>query len=107
MIPDENGNWTCTWEKLPRKDDAGNYYTYSVEETAVDGYETSYRYPEDNGNAEIGIDKGEVIITNTKTARFILPETGGVGSTPFIIAGLLLVGMSGIGYLYVRKKRRE
>ena len=73
----------------------------------VDGYETSYRYPEDAGNAETGIDKGEVIITNTKVVSFILPETGGAGSTPFIIAGLLLAGMSGVGYLYFRRKRRK
>ena len=107
VTPDENGNWTYTWEKLPRKDDTGNYYTYSVEETAVDGYKTSYLYPEGGGNAETGIDKGEVIITNTKVVSFILPETGGAGSTPFIIAGLLLVGMSGVGYLYFRQKRRK
>ncbi|MZL69079.1 MULTISPECIES: Cna B-type domain-containing protein [Eubacteriales] len=107
VTPDENGNWTYTWEKLPRKDDTGNYYTYSVEETAVDGYETSYRYPEGGGNAETGIDKGEIIITNTKIVSFILPETGGAGSTPFIIAGLLLVGMSGVGCLYIRRKRQK
>lgn len=107
VTPDENGCWTYTWENLPRKDDTGNYYTYSVEEAAADGYETSYLYPEGGGNAETGIDKGEVIITNTKIVSFILPETGGAGSTPFIIAGLLLVGMSGVGYLYFRQKRRK
>ena len=73
----------------------------------VDGYETFYRYPEDDGNAETGIDEGEVIIINTKIVSFILPETGGAGSTPFIIAGLLIVGMSGVGYLYIRRKRRK
>ena len=107
VTPDENGSWTYTWENLPRKDDAGNHYTYSVEETMVDGYETFYRYPEDDGNAETGIDEGEVIIINTKIVSFILPETGGAGSTPFIIAGLLIVGMSGVGYLYIRRKRRK
>ena len=107
VTPDENGNWTYTWEKLPRKDDTGNYYTYSVEETAVDGYKTSYLYPEGGGNAETGIDKGEVIITNTKVVSFILPETGGAGSTPLVSTGLLLAGMSGVGYVYIRRKRRK
>lgn len=72
----------------------------------MDGYKTSYLYPEGGGNAETGIE-GEVIITNTKVVSFILPETGGAGSTPFIIAGLLLAGMSGVGYLYFRQKRRK
>ena len=75
-------------------------------ETDMNGYETSYFYPND-GNANTGIDRGEIRITNTQTARFVLPETGGVGSATFIIAGLLLVGMSGVGYLYIERKRRK
>lgn len=112
VTPDANGDWTYTWEGLPRKDANGNPYTYSVEETAIggetdmNGYETSYFYPND-GNANTGIDRGEIRITNTQTARFVLPETGGVGSATFIIAGLLLVGMSGVGYLYIERKRRK
>lgn len=71
VIPDENGDWEYTWENLPRKDDEGHYYAYSVEETAIgdgtdmDGYEISYRYPND-GNADTGIEQGEIRITNTR-----------------------------------------
>lgn len=112
VTPDANGDWTYTWKDLPRKDANGNHYTYSVEETAIDGetdmngYETSYFYPND-GNANTGIDRGEIQITNIKIASFVLPETGGIGTPPFIIVGLLLVGMSGVGYLYFRQKRRK
>ena len=104
--PDENGEWSYTWERLPRKDETGAYCTYSVEETDIDGYETSYRYPED-GSAVTGIDQGEIQITNTKIISFVLPETGGLGTAPYIIAGLLLVGMSGVGYRFIRRKRRR
>lgn len=112
VAPDENGDWLYTWEDLPRKDEEGNYYTYSVEETAIggetdmSGYEVSYFYPND-GDADTGIDQGEIRITNTKIASFVLPETGGAGPAAFMIAGLLLIGMSGAGYLYIGRKRRK
>ena len=112
VIPDENGDWEYTWENLPRKDDEGHYYAYSVEETAIgdgtdmDGYEISYRYPND-GNADTGIEQGEIRITNTRIVRFILPETGGTGTIFFAIVGLSLVGVASVGYLYIRRKRRR
>lgn len=106
---DENGDWEYSWENLPRKDENGNYYTYSVEETAIgdgtdmDDYDVSYRYPDD-GNGDTGIEQGEVRIVNTKIVRFVLPETGGTGTIFFVIAGLLLVGASGVGYIYTKRK---
>lgn len=112
VTPDqETGRWTYTWESLPRKDENGNYCTYSVEETAIagendmSGYEISYYYP-DGKSPETGIEKGEITITNTKIASYILPETGGTGAAPFVTAGLFLAGISGAGYLYIRKQRR-
>ena len=110
--PDKNGDWEYTWKNLPRKDDEGHYYAYSVEETAIgdgtdmDGYEISYRYPND-GNADTGIEQGEIRITNTRIVRFILPETGGTGTIFFAIVGLSLVGVASVGYLYIRRKRRR
>lgn len=36
-------SWSHTWDKLPIKDDNGNYYTYKVaEEKVPDGYSVSY-----------------------------------------------------------------
>lgn len=34
-------NWTHTFDKLPTQDNAGNAYTYEVEEVAMTGYEAS------------------------------------------------------------------
>lgn len=112
VLPDENGDWKYTWENLPRKDDNGNYYTYSVEETDIgdgtdmDDYDVSYRYPND-GNGNTGIEQGEIRIVNTKIVRFVLPETGGTGTIFFVIAGLLLVGASGVGYIYSKRKNQR
>ena len=110
--PEENGDWEYVWENLPRKDENGNVYTYSVEETAIgtdtgmNGYEVSYRYPNE-GNADTGVEQGEIRITNTKIAHFVLPETGGTGTLFLGTAGALLLGTSGVGYLYRRRKRQR
>ena len=70
------------------------------------GYEASYVYP-GNENGETGIAEGDITVINSKTNSFVLPETGGAGSTPLVSTGLLLAGMSGVGYLYFRQKRRK
>ena len=100
-----DNNWRYTWEQLPKEDAQGNPVTYTVEETPIAGWEASYDYGD--GEESAGIAEGTIQITNTKQSAYTLPETGGAGSTPFIIAGLLLVGMSGVGYLYFRQKRRK
>ncbi len=106
ITPDGDGNWTHTWTDLPKEDENGNEYVYTVEETHMDGWETSYTYPvEDGGNA--GIPSGEITVINTKTSGYVLPETGGMGPTIFITAGLLVIGASGAGYLYMRRGRRR
>ena len=64
-------------------------------------------YDYGDGEEPAGIAEGTIKITNTKQSAYTLPETGGVGSATFIIAGLLLVGMSGVGYLYIERKRRK
>ena len=103
---DENGNWSYTWEDLPKRAEGGDAYTYTVEETPMPGYEASYVYP-GNENGETGIAEGDITVINSKTNSFVLPETGGAGSTPLVSTGLLLAGMSGVGYLYFRQKRRK
>lgn len=100
-----DNNWRYTWEQLPKEDAQGNPVTYTVEETPIAGWEASYDYGD--GEEPAGIAEGTIQITNTKQSAYTLPETGGVGPASFIIAGLLLVEMSGVGYLYFRQKRRK
>ncbi|WP_280147333.1 Cna B-type domain-containing protein [Bacillus cereus] len=37
---DEKGNWTFSFKELPKYDEQGNAYTYTVNEVKVDNYET-------------------------------------------------------------------
>lgn len=38
MRPDSDGNWSMTFENLPKNDASGHVYTYTVEEREVTGY---------------------------------------------------------------------
>lgn len=101
ITPDaDTGDWTHTWTGLPKKHADGSVYTYTVEETALPGYTASYTY---NG----GIKDGIIEITNTKTTSYVLPETGGMGPVVPAVTGLLLVGVSGMGIQYLRRRRRR
>ena len=101
ITPDaDTGDWTHTWTELPKKDEDGNEYTYTVEETALSGFTVSYTKND-------GIKDGTIEITNTKTTSYVLPETGGMGPVVPAVTGLLLVGVSGMGIQYLRRRRRR
>ena len=100
-----DNNWRYTWEQLPKEDAQGNPVTYTVEETPIDGWEASY--VDEDGEETTGIAEGTIQIINTKQSTFTLPETGGFGPLQFAIAGLPLVGASGVVYLKQRRKRRR
>ena len=98
--PDIDGKWTYTWTGLPKKHADGSEYTYTVEETALSGFTASYNHND-------GIKDGTIEITNTKTTSYVLPETGGMGPVVPAVTGLLLVGVSGMGIQYLRRRRRR
>lgn len=99
-------NWTYTWERLPKEVD-GQAVTYIVKEgSPPEGWDVSYTYP-DGANENTGVAEGEIIVINRERSTFTLPETGGFGPLQFAIAGLPLVGASGVVYLKQRRKRRR
>ena len=101
ITPDaDTGDWTHTWTGLPKKHADGSEYTYTVEETALSGFTASYTNND-------GIKDGTIEITNTKTTSYVLPETGGMGPVVPAVTGLLLVGVSGMGIQYLRRRRRR
>ncbi|WP_072499758.1 Cna B-type domain-containing protein [Olsenella phocaeensis] len=55
VTPDSDGNWTATFQNLPKNDPSGHVYDYTVEERKVEGY-----VPEVSGSAAEGF-----VITNT------------------------------------------
>ena len=100
------GNWSYTWKDLPKKNEQGTAYYYRVKETVPEDFTVTYNYPEE-GSQATGVLKGPITLINTKESSFVLPETGGFGPLQFAIAGLPLVGASGVVYLKQRRKRRR
>lgn len=96
-----DNDWSYTWESLPKTDPSGASYKYTVEETPVPGFETTY-----SSNNDEGIQIGTIEITNTQTG-YVLPETGGRGTFHLMAAGLLLVVTFGIGYGFLRRRCRK
>ena len=100
------GNWSYTWKDLPKKNGEGTAYYYRVKETVPEDFTVTYNYPEE-GSQATGVLEGTITLINTKESSFVLPETGGFGPLQFAIAGLPLVGASGVVYLKQRRKRRR
>lgn len=96
-----DNHWSYSWRDLPKTDSEGNDYRYTVEETSVSGFEITY-----SENNEEGLQTGLIEITNTKKG-YVLPETGGMGTAFFTAAGTLLIAVSGLGYGYIRYRRRR
>lgn len=90
--------WTAVLEKLPLTgtdlDGSQVQYTYTVEEAAINGYQAAYQYAD-----------GVVTITNTE--NYALPETGGSGTAPYTIGGLLLMAGACFLLLYHCIQRRR
>ena len=105
VVLSADNNWYYGWEGLPKEID-GQAVTYTVVEEPVEGWETTYTYPE-GGKEAAGVAGGNVTVTNTRDSSYILPETGGIGPTFFITAGLFFIVASGVGYIYLRHRRRR
>ena len=93
-------NWSYTWKNLPKEDDKNNPYTYTVVETPVDGFETSY------GNNE-GITDGMITVINKETAVYVLPETGGTGAWRILALALVTLSLGTLCVLQIRRARRS
>ena len=50
VTPDDDGNWSYTWENLPKVDADGEAYIYTVVETRVPGYQAPQYETDDEGN---------------------------------------------------------
>lgn len=84
---------------------------YIVTETNAPYYNVSYRI--DSGQSVAGYTAegaiptgGNASVVYTNTAMAVLPSTGGVGTLPYTIGGILLT-MSAILLLYYQKRRKE
>ena len=102
----KDNDWSYTFTNLPLTgtDESGNAvtYYYYIEEVPVPNYDTSY---DNNG----GIQSGTITVTNKAmdTPEYQLPETGGGGTIPYTLGGLLLMAIAGCFLLYNQSKRRK
>ena len=100
VVLSAENNWSHTWENLPKKDDKNNPYTYTVVETPVDGFETSYENNE-------GITDGMITVINKETAVYVLPETGGTGAWRILALALVTLSLGTLCVLQIRRARRS
>ena len=126
LLPSSNSseNWTKTVTGLPLMDSNGNKYEYCVKEDDkyLGTFEVIYTYngvqSSGNGQSEIDVDGidycdtgysmsvgtddisyGTVTITNRTLVTNTLPSTGGVGSIPFYVYGIVLMILAALGYV--------
>lgn len=130
LSPDNN--WTQTVTGLPIYNEKGNLYKYTVKESDdyLATYLVAYKY---NGNPAVtandqdyitvsnekmrdtgyamtidssGMNYGEVVITNEVVYTNTLPSTGGVGTAPFTVIGLITAFTAlAAGLFFSRRKK--
>lgn len=90
--------------------------TVEVLENNTDGYNVNWT---GDGVAEISGERGTTVTTNaidpdkpvsvtcTNQTGTVLPETGGIGTFPYTFGGLMIVGASGILFMYKTRRRQR
>lgn len=91
----DGGQWQTTFNNLPTKGDNGEYYTYFVEEQAVDGYKATYSNASKTSEkpSDVAVSSGTITITNKAQKAYNLPKTGGIGLEPVYLWGIILVAL--------------
>ncbi len=85
------------------------YYTYVVKEVnASAAYTVSYSNMNSDGEL-VSMSSGTIRVTNTRLENppISLPNTGGIGTTVFTLAGLALTGGAGLGLCKTKAKRKR
>ena len=96
----KNG-WTASFKDLPKYDKDGNEIVYTIREQSIDGpWSPVYGTVEPVANAHNAY---RVSITNVCTLTYLLPETGGAGTLPYTLGGVMLLLAAGVLLLYKRK----
>ena len=114
VVLNNSNGWSYRWENL----EIGDGITYTIKETSVEGYTTSYRLngsdlTEDNAFA-LGKNTGSngkgdtIVITNTaeESGGYVLPSTGGAGTKLYTAGGGALM-LAALVCGVCRKRRRE
>ena len=102
--------WGYKWYNLPAYDAGGNIYSYyAKEQTPVgSGWQLVTDDPNATNTAPIPANSENRVfqITNTPIT-YTLPETGGIGTLPYTLGGLLLMAAAALLLGQEIKRRRE
>jgi len=102
-------NWTATFQGLPKYDVDNSPISYSVrEDWSKHPWRAEYGPIVSIGGSNTAY---ETTVTNVYEVTYMLPETGGIGTAPYTIGGMLMVaaalgGLLGQRYRRVRKEER-
>lgn len=73
---------------------------------AADNVKATWDMPKSSGNFTFNMTKDELDVTIADTPGFVLPGTGGIGTTIFAVSGIGILLIGGcLALLYFRKKR--
>jgi hypothetical protein len=93
-------DWKVSWSNLPKTNEDGQTYYYFVKETTT-SYKWTTTYINNNGAST-----GTVMVTNTLTNNFALPETGEKGEIPYYLNAALFFILAGAAYLLSKKGKK-
>lgn len=112
-----DNDWYCEWGKLETPStDNGYTYTYYVKEISTsNNYEVSYEDPtsisyEINGKSLglVGVpDSDGIVEVKNILVTYELPKTGGVGTTPYTMGGIMMILSACVLYSFSLRRRRE
>ncbi len=96
-------SYTYKWENLPTSKDGKEIY-YTVEEITDLGSSYTVTYVNNTG-----IQTGVITVNNKKNTEsepYRLPDTGGSGTTPYLISGIAIMAAS-LTVIYLKRRKRE
>ncbi len=77
------------------------YYSYYIEEVTVAGYDTTYSNISSDGViTSVVSDKTPITVTNKASGKYVLAETGGIGTIWFVLIAVMLFALAGFIYKF-------
>lgn len=104
---DSAGEWKASWDNAQLSQLTNRRYRYYVEETGMEGdYSLDLFKITYSGDGISSNTADDPMVICNKFIAYTLPVTGGVGTGPYRMIGLLLASMGILGCYAERKRRR-
>lgn len=77
------------------------YYSYYIEEVTVAGYDTTYSNISSDGViTSVVSDKTPITVTNKASGKYVLAETGGIGTVWYVLIAVMMFVLAGFIYKF-------